>query len=45
MVYIRYGDDCLVDKIKPDEIGEEMVSIDELVPDQEGQIIKDDELF
>ena len=43
MTYKSYGEDFLIDKIKPDEIGAEMVSVGELVPDQESQIIDDDE--
>ena len=41
MRYNRYGDDFLIDKIQPDEIGEELVNVGELVADEEWQIIKD----
>ena len=39
--YNRYGDDFLIDKIQPDEIGEELVRVGELVADDEWQIIND----
>ena len=41
MSYKRYGDDFLIDKIQPDEIGEELVG--ELVADEEWQIFNDSE--
>ena len=41
--YNRYGDDFLIDKIQPDEIGEELVNISDLVADEERQIINDSE--
>ena len=41
MRYNRYGVDFLIDKIQPDEIGEELVNVDELVADEERQIIND----
>ena len=41
MRYNRYGDDFLIDKIHSDEIGEELVSVGELVADDEWQIIND----
>ena len=41
MIYNRYGDDFLIDKIQPDEISEELVSVGELVADDEWQIIND----
>ena len=41
----RYGDDFLIDKIQPDEIGEELVSVGELVADDEWQIINDSEHY
>ena len=41
----RYGGDFLIDKIQPDEIGEELVSVGELVADDEWQIIKDSEHY
>ena len=43
MRYNRYGDDFLIDKIQPDEIGEELVNVGELVADEEWQIINDSE--
>ena len=43
MKYNRYGDDFLVDKIQPEEIGEELVNVGELVADEEWQIINDSE--
>ena len=39
----RYGDDFLIDKIKPDEIGEELVNAGDLVANEEWQIINDSE--
>ena len=39
--YNRYGDDFLVDKIQPEEIGEELVNVGELVADEKWQIIND----
>ena len=44
MRYNRYGDDFLIDKIQPDEIGEKLVNASDLVADEEGQIINDSEL-
>ena len=41
--YNRYGDDFLIDKIQPDEIGEELVNVGDLVANEEWQIIKDSE--
>ena len=38
MRYNRYGDDFLIDKIQPEEIGEELVSVGE---NEEWQIIND----
>ena len=38
-----YGYDLLVDKIQPEEIGEEFVNVGELVADEEWQIINDSE--
>ena len=35
MRYNRYGDDFLIDKIQPEEIGEEIVNVGELVADEE----------
>ena len=45
MLYNRYGDDFLIDKIQPDEICEELVSVGELVADDERQIINDSKLY
>ena len=45
MRYNRYGDDFLIDKIKTDEIGEELVSVGDLVADDEWQIINDSEIY
>ena len=39
----RYGDDFLIDKIQPEEIGEDSVNIGDLVADEERQIIYDSE--
>ena len=39
--YNRYGDDFFIDKIQPEEIGEELVNVGELVADEEWQIIND----
>ena len=38
-----YGDDFLIDKIRPDEIGEELVKAGDLVANEEWQIINDSE--
>ena len=43
MRYNRYGDDVLIDKIQPEEIGEELVNVGELVANEERQIINDSE--
>ena len=43
MRYNRYGDDFLIDKIRPDELGEEMVNVGDLVANEEWQIINDGE--
>ena len=45
MRYNRYGDDFLIDKIQPNELGEELVSVGELVADDEWQIINDSEHY
>ena len=45
MRYNRYRDDFLIDEIQPDEIGEELVSVGELVADEEWQIINDSEHY
>ena len=43
MRYNRYGDDFLIDKIQPEETGEELVNVSELVANEERQIINDSE--
>ena len=43
MRYNRYGDDFLIDKTQPEELGEEMVNMNDLVADEEWQIISDSE--
>ena len=43
MRYKRYGDDFLIDKTQPEELGAEMVNVDELTADEEWQIIEDGE--
>ena len=43
MRYNRYGDDFLIDKIQPEEIGEELVNVGQLVADEEWQINNDNE--
>ena len=45
MRYNRYGDDFLIGKIKPDELSEELLSVGELVADDECQIINDREHY
>ena len=45
MRYNRYGDVFLIDKIQPEEIGEELVNVGELVADEVWQIINDSEHF
>ena len=39
----RYGDDFLIDKIRPDELSDELLRVSELVADDEWQIINDSE--
>ena len=41
----RYGDDFLIDKIQPDELSDELLSVGELVADDEWQIINDSEHY
>ena len=41
----RYGDDFLIDKIQPDELREELLSVGELAADDEWQIINDSEHY
>ena len=43
MRYNRYGDDFLIDKIKPDDLSRELTSVGELAADGEWQIIDDNE--
>ena len=45
MRYNRYGDDFLNDKMQPDELSAELVSVGELVADDEWQIINDSEHY
>ena len=39
MRYCRYGDDFLIDKIRPEELGEELVNVDELPTEHQGKAI------
>ena len=41
MRYNRYGDDFLIDKIQPDKLGEELLSVGELKAEEEWQVIDD----
>ena len=43
MRYNRYGDHFLIDKIQPEEIGEELLNMGELVADEEWRIINGSE--
>ena len=43
MMYNMYGDDFLIDKIQPEEIGEELVNVGQPVADEEWQTINDSE--
>ena len=45
MRYNRYGDDFLIDKIQPDDLGKELLSVGELAADGEWQIINDNEHY
>ena len=45
MRYNRYGDDFLIDKIKPDDLCRELTSVGELAADGEWQIINDNEHY
>ena len=45
MRYNRYGDDFLIDKIQPDDLSEELLSVGELVANDEWQIINDSEHY
>ena len=43
--YNRYGDDFLIDKIQPHELSDELLSVGELVADDEWQIVNDGEHY
>ena len=43
MRYNMYGDDFLIDKIRPQELGEELANVGELTADEEWQIIAEKE--
>ena len=43
MMYNMYGDDFLIDKIQPEEIGEDLVNVGQPVADEEWQIINHSE--
>ena len=45
MRYNRYGDDFLIDKIQPDELSKELLSMGELVAEDERQITNDNEHY
>ena len=45
MRYNRYGDDFLIDKIQPDDLSKELLSVGELAADDEWQIINDNERY
>ena len=45
MRYNRYGDDFLIDKMKPDEVKPDLVRMGDLVSGKEWQINDDDEHF
>ena len=45
MRYNRYGDDFLIDKIKPDDLSRELTSVGELAADGEWQIINHNEHY
>ena len=45
MRYNRYGDDFLIDKIQPDDLGKELLSVGELAAVDEWQIINDNEHY
>ena len=45
MMYNRYGDDFLIDKIQPDNLSKELLSVGELAVDDEWQIINDNEHY
>ena len=43
--YKRYGDDFLIDKIQPDDLSKELLSVGELAADYEWLIINDNEHY
>ena len=45
MRYNRYGDDFLIDKIQPDDLSKELISVGELAADGEWQIIDDNKHY
>ena len=45
MRYNRYGVDFLIDKIQPDDLSKELLSLGELAADEEWQIINDNEHY
>ena len=45
MRYNRYGDDFLIDKIQPDDLSKELLSVGELAADDEWQVINDKEHY
>ena len=45
MRYNRYGDDFLIDKIQPDELCEELLSVGKLAADDEWEIINNSEHY
>ena len=45
MRYNRYGDDFLINKIQPDDLGKELISLGELTADGEWQIIDDNDHY
>ena len=45
MRYNRYGDGFLIDKIQPDDLSKELLSVGELAADDERQIINDNEHY
>ena len=45
MRYNRYGDDFLIDNIRLEELGEELLSVGEWVANDEWQIINDSEHY
>ena len=45
MRYNRHGDDFLIDKIQPDDLSKELLSVGELAAVDEWQIINDNEHY